>query len=132
MNAPLDGDAAHATEPIANSTKEPSSTFLRPYRSPSKPSGSIAAANTSRYADENHCRSDADACSFRASVGSATLRTVASRPTATPPITNAPSAHHRRTPTPRRSATEPTESGISGASGKSTSGANGQSEVRAC
>ena len=30
MNAPLDGDAAHAAEPTANSASEASRTFLRP------------------------------------------------------------------------------------------------------
>ena len=46
----------------------------------------------------NHCRSAADACSDTASVGSATLSTVASRPTASTPSESPASAHHFRPP----------------------------------
>ena len=47
----------------------------------------------------NHCRSVADACSDTASVGSATLSTVASSPTASTPSVSPASAHHFRAPT---------------------------------
>ena len=47
----------------------------------------------------NHCRSVADACSDTASVGSATLSTVASSPTASTPSDSPASAHHFRAPT---------------------------------
>ncbi len=46
----------------------------------------------------NHCRSVADACSETASVGSATLSTVASSPTASTPSVSPASAHHFRAP----------------------------------
>ncbi|HEY2305067.1 MAG TPA: hypothetical protein VGI05_04220, partial [Streptosporangiaceae bacterium] len=46
------------------------------------------------YADTNHCRSVAEACSGPARVGSATLSTVASSPTASTPSVSPPSAHH--------------------------------------
>ena len=51
----------------------------------------------------NHCRSVADACSDTASVGSATLSTVASSPTASTPSVSPASAHHFRAPTLRAS-----------------------------
>ncbi len=74
-------------------------------RSPSRPAGSIAAARTRKYPEENHCRSDSDASSAFASVGRATLRTVLSMPTHKIVTNTAPSAHHLRDPTPRGSAT---------------------------
>ena len=51
------------------------------------------------YEETNHCRSDADACRDTASVGSATLSTVASRATASTPRESPASAHHLRAPT---------------------------------
>ena len=96
MNTPGEGAYAHAAELTANSASAESITCLRPYRSPSSPTGSIAAASTSRYPDENHCKSDSDACSACASVGRATLNTVPSKPTATTARLTAARAHHRR------------------------------------
>src|SRR5262245_9281404 len=98
MNTPAEEAAAHAAEPEANSASDTSITFLRPNLSPSRPAGSIAAASTKRYPDENHCRSDSDARNAPASVGSATLKTVPSRPTASTARLTAPSAHQRRPP----------------------------------
>jgi hypothetical protein len=97
-NSVTDVEYAHAADPAPKSPREMSITFLRPYRSPSRPAGSIAAASTSRYPDENHCRSDSDACSALASVGRATLSTVLSTPTHRIARLTAPSAHHRRAP----------------------------------
>jgi len=67
-----------------------------------RPAGSIAAASTSRYPDENHCKFDFDACSALDSVGSATLSTVPSRPTARTDRLTATSAHHLAAGTARR------------------------------
>ena len=46
-NAGADDMAAHSAEPAPNRASEMSRTFLRPYRSPSRPAGSMAAASTS-------------------------------------------------------------------------------------
>jgi hypothetical protein len=94
MNAPGEVEYAQAADPTANSTSAGSITRLRPKRSPRRPTGSIAAANTSRYPDENHCRSDSDACRVCARVGKATLSTVPSSPTAITARFTAASAHH--------------------------------------
>jgi hypothetical protein len=54
MNSATDVEYAHAADPIPKSPKEMRRTFLRPYRSPRRPAGSIAAARTRKYPDENH------------------------------------------------------------------------------
>ena len=100
MNAPAEGAYAQAAEPAPNRARDVSMTRFRPNRSPSSPAGSIAAASTSRYPDWNHCRSDSVAWSAVASVGTATLRIVPSRPTARTESVSAPSAHHLRLPGP--------------------------------
>ena len=46
MSSPVPDAYAHAAELAPNRTSAPSSTFLRPSRSPSMPAGSIAAAST--------------------------------------------------------------------------------------
>ncbi len=43
-----DGAKAQATEPMPKRSSEATSTFLRPMRSPSKATGSMAAARVSR------------------------------------------------------------------------------------
>ena len=96
ISSPADVEYAHAAELMPNSTSAASSTFLRPSRSPSSPAGSTAAASTRLYASENHCRSLVEACRSRASVGSARLSTVRSRPTTTTLAAMAMSAHQRR------------------------------------
>src|SRR5450631_1938072 len=94
MKAPTDVEYAHAADPNPKSPRAMSRTFLWPERSPKRPAGSIAAASTRKYPDENHCRSDPDACSTLDSAGSATLSSVPSKPTATTTRLTAPSAHH--------------------------------------
>src|SRR5262249_62424902 len=74
-------------------------TSSRPTRPPSSPPGISATASASVYEEMNHCRSVALACSDTASVGSATLSTVASSPTASTPSDSPASAHHFRAPT---------------------------------
>ena len=98
MNAPAFGEYAHASEPRPNTARAPVIIFLRPNRSPSSPPGSSATASASVYAETNHCRSDADACKDTASVGSATLSTVASSATASTARDSPASAHHLRAP----------------------------------
>ena len=95
MNDPGVVDAAQPIEPSAKSTSETSITRRRPSRSPSSPAGRTDVASTSRYPEENHCRSASPACRRPASVGSATLSTVPSRPTASTAKLTAPSAHQR-------------------------------------
>src|SRR5215467_4133648 len=99
MNAPAFGAYAHASDPRPNTLSAMIMTFLRPNRSPSSPPGSSATVSAKVYADMNHCRSVADACSDTASVGSATPSTVASSPTASTPSDSPPNAHHFRVPT---------------------------------
>ena len=99
MNAPAFGEYAHAREPRPNTARAPVIIFLRPNRSPSNPPGSSPTASASVYEETNHCRSDADACKDTASVGRATLSTVASRATASTPRESPASAHHLRAPT---------------------------------
>ncbi len=94
MNTPADGAQAQAAEPAPNMARALSITFLRPYRSPSSPAGSMAAASARRYPEENHWRSDSDACSAVASVGSATLRMVPSMFTASTASMRAARASH--------------------------------------
>lgn len=106
MNSSTVVENARATEPTANSASEMRKTRLCPYRSPSKPAGSIAAASTRKYPEENHCRSGSDARSDLASLGSATLRTVLSMPTHRTVRNTAPNAHHRRDPRPFDSGAE--------------------------
>src|ERR1039458_4323 len=98
MNSPTDVESAHAADPTPKSTREMRRTFLWPERSPRRPAGNIAAANTRKYPDENHWRSDSDACSALDSVGRATLSTVPSTPTARMARLIAPRAHHLRLP----------------------------------
>src|SRR5579884_892131 len=98
MKAPGFGAKAQAAEPAPKRARQNSKTFLRPKRSPKRPTGSIDAASTKRYPEENHCRSVSVACRAPASVGSATLRTVPSSPTASVARASAPSAHHFRVP----------------------------------
>src|SRR5690242_18279558 len=98
MNWPGLVEYAHAIEPAPNTASAPRRIRLRPKRSPRTPAGSIPAARTRAYADENHWRSDSDAFSAPARVGSATLSTVTSRPTARTARSRAASAHHFRAP----------------------------------
>src|SRR5580658_2340395 len=98
MNSVTDVEYAHAADPAPNSARETRRTLLRPYRSPKSPAGSIAAASTRKYPEENHWRSASEACSALDSVGRATLSTVPSTPTARTARHTAPSAHHRRVP----------------------------------
>ena len=94
MNSPGLVENAQASELSPNAARVIIMTFLRPNRSPSSPPGSSPTASARVYADTNHCRSVADACSDPARVGSATLSTVASSPTASTPSVSPPSAHH--------------------------------------
>src|ERR1019366_3262931 len=73
MNSPTDVEYPHAADPSPKNPREMRRTFLWPYRSPNRPAGSIDAANTRRYSDENHWRSDSDAWNAFESVGRATL-----------------------------------------------------------
>src|SRR5580658_664806 len=61
MNAATDVEYAQAADPMPKRAKETRRTFLWPYRSPRKPAGSMDAARTRKYPDENHWRSDSDA-----------------------------------------------------------------------
>lgn len=58
----------------------------------------MAAAKTRKYPEENHWRSDSEACNAPDKVGRATLSTVPSTPTAKIARLRAPSAHHLRAP----------------------------------
>jgi len=100
MNSPGFVENAQASELSPNTARVAIMTFLRPNRSPSSPPGSSPTASASVYADTNHCRSVAEACSDPARVGSATLSTVASSPTASTPSVSPASAHHFRAPAP--------------------------------
>ena len=48
MNSPGDVEKAVSADPAPNNASDVISTFLRPYRSPSSPAGSMAAASTRR------------------------------------------------------------------------------------
>src|SRR5262249_19831533 len=98
MSAPADPEYAQATDATPNNTSEMSSTFFRPYRSPSSPAGSKTAASTSVYASTNHCRPLVEAFRSAASVGSARLSTVRPSPPTSTASASPMSAHHLRVP----------------------------------
>ena len=79
-----------------NSPSPASSMPLRPRRSDRLPAASRKAANTRLYASTIHCSWLFDACSSRASVGSATLTIVVSRLIAKAASRRAGSANVRR------------------------------------
>ena len=96
IRASDDGANAQAAEAAPKTTRPPSSTARRPYRSPRRPIGSIAAVRARVYEVTNHWSSLSDAWKAPARVGSARLRTVASRPTASRATLMPPSASQRR------------------------------------
>jgi hypothetical protein len=98
ISSPGEVENAHHADAAPNSTSAPSSSFLRPNRSPSSPAGISMAATISVYPLENHCRSPMEAFSEVLMVGSATLRIVTSRPTASRARPIAASAHQRAAP----------------------------------
>ncbi len=85
-----------ATEPARKTARPVMSIRRRPNRSPSRPAGSIRAANTTTYASAIHCCSPVVAPRSPAIVGSATLRIVMSKPRTSMLATSAPRAHQRR------------------------------------